>query len=42
MFRLAILLAALAFGGPATAQTTPSREEVSRVGACVQAAAARG
>jgi uncharacterized protein YecT (DUF1311 family) len=42
MFRLAILLAALAFGEPATAQTTPSREEVSRVGACVQAAAARG
>ncbi|MCP1168172.1 lysozyme inhibitor LprI family protein [Limimaricola litoreus] len=42
MLRLALLLATLALGGPAAAQSTPSPQDVSRVGACVQSAAARG
>lgn len=41
MLRLTAFLAAIALGGPAAAQPTPSPQDVSRVGACVQSAAAR-
>ncbi|WP_341211537.1 lysozyme inhibitor LprI family protein [uncultured Limimaricola sp.] len=42
MLRAALVFTVLMSGGTATAQTTPSREDVARVGTCVQTAAASG